>query len=103
MNKKSIWIFTIFLVSGFAVDNQIEAQEDTCKSACDQYVTCTGEMGPRKPTKAEEKKLFLGCMNTCKKHKTEVQACHTQMKKANNSCQVFYQCVLKTYQNSKNK
>lgn len=69
---------------------------NSCDAACNQYVTCTGEIFGRAPTPKEKKTLKAGCMKTCKKkiNTDKIIACYT---KSTNSCTSYMACIKKNY------
>ena len=88
----------IFVAGMFFVPTNAEAA--TCKTACLKFRTCVvghwSKLG-KKLSSTQKRKVYGGCMKTCKKssaNKAKVNACYT---KSSNTCQSYWACVKKAY------
>ena len=92
MVKKMTIAFVFFVVMLTATP-----QASTCDKACKKYRSCVvsfwGKRGRKVPA-TQRRKLYFGCMKTCRKHKTKVLRCY---KKSKNSCPVYWKCIKKKW------
>ena len=94
MNKQILTV-AAFAIAMFAFTGQAEAR--SCTVACKKFQGCVVAFHKGKATPAQKRKLYLGCMKTCRRDRAtraKVLQCY---KVSKNSCPRYWTCVRRSY------
>ena len=94
--KGAFGLISAALILAMVLSAPESAEATTCKKACHRYRDCVvgfWRKHGKTVSHAQRRKLYRGCMKTCKSNKAKVLRCNATSK----NCRTYWNCIKRHY------